>query len=98
MRRGIAQRLPWAQAQLKPLGIAEEVSSFLRQYPGEAAARALPDAWVDALSAAGTPQQAADAIQRWFDAGVDALIFQPLDGDLDCLDEYARDLMPLLKG
>jgi hypothetical protein len=39
----------------------------------------------------------ADAIQRLVDAGADAIVFQPLNGDPACLDEYIRDLMPRLK-
>jgi alkanesulfonate monooxygenase SsuD/methylene tetrahydromethanopterin reductase-like flavin-dependent oxidoreductase (luciferase family) len=52
--------------------------------------------WLDVLSAAGTPEQAARAIRHWVDAGADSVIFQPLDGDPDCLDEYIHYLMPLL--
>ncbi len=57
----------------------------------------MPEAWVDAFSAAGTPEQAAQAIQRLAEAGADSVVFQPLNGDPDCLDEYIRYLMPLLK-
>jgi alkanesulfonate monooxygenase SsuD/methylene tetrahydromethanopterin reductase-like flavin-dependent oxidoreductase (luciferase family) len=59
--------------------------------------RQIPDEWVDAFSAAGTPEQVVEALQRWVAAGVDSVVFQSLNGDPDCLDEYTRYLMPLLK-
>ncbi|NMC13663.1 MAG: LLM class flavin-dependent oxidoreductase, partial [Chloroflexi bacterium] len=57
----------------------------------------IPDEWLDALSAAGTPKQVFDAIERLSAAGADSVVFQPLYGDSDCLDEYIRYLMPLKK-
>ena len=60
-------------------------------------AQRMPDDWLDAFSAAGTPDQVAGAIQRLIDAGADSIVFQPLNGDPDCLDEYIHDLMPQLK-
>jgi alkanesulfonate monooxygenase SsuD/methylene tetrahydromethanopterin reductase-like flavin-dependent oxidoreductase (luciferase family) len=60
-------------------------------------AQHMPDEWLDAFSAAGTPEQAAVVIQRLAAAGADTVIFQPLDGDPDCLEEYTRDLLPQLK-
>jgi alkanesulfonate monooxygenase SsuD/methylene tetrahydromethanopterin reductase-like flavin-dependent oxidoreductase (luciferase family) len=57
----------------------------------------MPDEWVDAFSAAGTPEQVTETIQRLTDAGADSIVFQPLDGDADCLEEYAHYLMPRLK-
>jgi alkanesulfonate monooxygenase SsuD/methylene tetrahydromethanopterin reductase-like flavin-dependent oxidoreductase (luciferase family) len=97
IRRWIAERLPWSAVQLKPLGLAEEAAALIERYGTKEATQHIPDAWVDALSASGTPQQAADAIQQLWDAGATSVVLQPLDGDPDCLDEYARDLMPLLR-
>jgi len=97
MRRWIAERLPWADVQLKPLGIEEEVREFVLMHDSDVLAQNIPDAWVDALSAAGTPEQAVDSIQCWMAAGVDSLVLQPLNGDPDCLEEYSRYLMPLLR-
>jgi len=97
MRQALGARLPWADVHLNVLGIAEEVATFLRAHDPEGIVRHMPDEWVDAFSAAGTPEQVAEAIQRWVVAGADSVVFQPLDGDPDCLDEYSRYLMPLLK-
>ena len=52
---------------------------------------------IPAFSASGTPDQVTEAVQRWVETGADTVIFQPLNGDPDCLDEYIRELMPGLK-
>jgi 5,10-methylenetetrahydromethanopterin reductase len=96
-RRALAERLPWADVHMNLLGIAHEVEAFTRQTRGEEIARRMPDEWVDAFTAAGTPAQVAGAIQRWIETGADCVVFQPLNGDADCLDEYIRYLMPGLR-
>jgi 5,10-methylenetetrahydromethanopterin reductase len=97
VRRSLAARLPWADIHLQVMGIAAEVAAFTQGRTPDEIAREMPDEWVDAFSASGTPEQAAGALQKWADAGADSLVFQPLDGDPDCLDEYIKYLMPLLK-
>ncbi|NSW54102.1 MAG: LLM class flavin-dependent oxidoreductase [Anaerolineae bacterium] len=97
IRRWIAERLPWSAVQLKPLGLAEEAAALVERYGTKEAAQHIPDAWVDALSASGTPRQAVDAIRRLWDAGATSVVLQPLDGDPDCLEAYARELLPLLR-
>ncbi len=93
-RQALVERMPWADVQVNALDIAPEVSRFFAEHSLSEAARHLPDEWLDAFTAAGTPAQVALAVQGWIDAGADLLIFQPLNGDPDCLDEYARYLMP----
>ena len=97
VRRSLAARLPWADVQLNALGIAEEVAEFIQKHGADGVAQQMPDAWLDAFAAAGTPEQVIAHIQHLNDAGADSIIFQPLDGDPDCLDEYIRHLMPRLK-
>jgi alkanesulfonate monooxygenase SsuD/methylene tetrahydromethanopterin reductase-like flavin-dependent oxidoreductase (luciferase family) len=95
-RRSLAARIPWKDAQLEALGIASEVARFVQAHPTiEAAAQGIPDEWVDAFSAAGTPEDVAGAMQRWVESGADSIVLQPLNGDPDCLDEYIRYLTPL---
>ncbi|MFZ6028313.1 MAG: LLM class flavin-dependent oxidoreductase [Chloroflexota bacterium] len=96
-RCALAARLPWPDVQLNALGIANDVTAFIERYGRDGMAQEMPDAWLDAFCAAGTPAQVADTIGRYMAAGVDSVIFQPLNGDSACLDEYARHLMPLLK-
>ena len=93
-RRALAARLPWADVQLNQLGIAAEIDAFMQKYGAAEVAQHMPDQWLDALSAAGTAQQVSVALQRWVEAGADSIVFQPLNGDPDCLDEYIRLLMP----
>ncbi|HSD85115.1 MAG TPA: LLM class flavin-dependent oxidoreductase [Anaerolineae bacterium] len=97
MRRALAERLLWADVQLNALGIAAEVDAFIKAHGREGIAPYMPDDWLDAFSAAGTPDRVADAIQHLAAAGADSIVFQPLNGDPDCLDEYIRELMPQLK-
>ena len=96
MRRMLAARLPGNDIQLEALGIERADAERLAGL-GPAAAEHISDAWLDALAAAGTPQQAADAVLRLAEVGVDTVVLQPADGDPGCLDEYARYLLPLLR-
>lgn len=96
MRQALANRLPWADVHMQSLGIAAEVDALAQAAGKEGVAQQMPDEWVDAFSATGTPEQVAGLVQRWIAAGPDSIIFQPLNGDPDCLDEYAQDLLPLL--
>ncbi len=96
VRRLLAARLPWADVQLNALGITAEVTGLMKAYDTRQVAQQIPDEWIDAFCAAGTPEQVTDAIQRLFVAGADSIVLQPLDGDPDCLDEYIRYLMPKL--
>jgi alkanesulfonate monooxygenase SsuD/methylene tetrahydromethanopterin reductase-like flavin-dependent oxidoreductase (luciferase family) len=97
MRRALAERLLWADVQLNALGIAAEVEAFIQTHGVDGVAQHMPDEWLDAFSASGTPEQVTAIIQRLSEAGADSIVFQPLNGDPDCLDEYIRDLMPQLK-
>jgi alkanesulfonate monooxygenase SsuD/methylene tetrahydromethanopterin reductase-like flavin-dependent oxidoreductase (luciferase family) len=95
-RRALAERLPWDDVKLDAPGIREEVADFLRTNKTmEEIVRNIPDAWVDAFTAAGAPDEVAEGIISRFDAGADTVIFQPLNGDPDCLEEYIRYLKPL---
>jgi alkanesulfonate monooxygenase SsuD/methylene tetrahydromethanopterin reductase-like flavin-dependent oxidoreductase (luciferase family) len=95
-RRALAERLPWDDVKLDAIGIREEVAGFMRRYKSvEERARNIPDAWLDAFAAAGSPDEVAEGIHRRFEAGADTVIFQPLNGDPECLDEYIRYLKPL---
>ena len=95
-RQSLARLLPWADVQLEALGIGQEVAEFLQTRGFDLVAQQMPDEWLDAFSAAGMPDQVLAAIRRLIHAGADSVVFQPLDGDPDCLDEYIRHLMPHL--
>ncbi len=97
IRKILAETLTWAKPHLTPLGIADEAAQLFNQYGPEKAAEQIPEAWLDELSASGTPQQAAATITRLGEAGADSVILLPPKGDPACLDEYITYLMPLLK-
>jgi len=97
LREYLARRFDWASAHLKPLGIAEEAAALLSEYGPQGAALRLPEAWLDELSASGTPEQAAQSILRLADAGADSVVLLPLDGDPLCLEEYINQLLPVLR-
>jgi len=96
-RRSLVEWWPWADAHVNALGIAAEVEALAAAHGQAGVAEHMPDAWLDAFAAAGTPEQAMAALERLIDAGADTIVLQPLKGDLACLDEYARDLMPSLR-
>jgi 5,10-methylenetetrahydromethanopterin reductase len=93
-RQALVERLRWADVQLNALGIAPDVARFFQEHDIPEAAQQMPDEWLDAFSAVGTPEQAADAVQRLFSAGADSVVLQPLNADPACLDEYIRYRMP----
>lgn len=95
-RRALAARLPWADVQVQTEGITADVAGLSEAHDRDGIARHMPDSWVDAFTAAGTPDQVIDSIQRVIAAGTDSVVFQPLNGDPSCLDEYIEYLMPRL--
>jgi alkanesulfonate monooxygenase SsuD/methylene tetrahydromethanopterin reductase-like flavin-dependent oxidoreductase (luciferase family) len=98
VRKALAERLVWASPHLLPLGIAAEARKLVQEQGVEAAAELMPEAWVDELSAAGAPEQAASAVKRLAEAGADSVVLLPVEGDPSGLDEYIRYLLPLLRG
>ncbi|HEY3342624.1 MAG TPA: LLM class flavin-dependent oxidoreductase, partial [Anaerolineae bacterium] len=96
-RRALADWLPWPDAQTDTLGITQDIAKFIQTHGVDSMAEHMPDEWLDAMCAAGTPDQAASAIQRVAATGADSVVFQPLNGDPACLDEYIQYLMPQLK-
>ncbi len=97
MRKVLGETLSWARPHLEPLGIAEEATTLYRDFGAAGAAERMPEAWLDELSASGTPEQAATSINRLAEAGADSIVLLPEKGDPACLDDYITSLMPLLK-
>ncbi|MBN1372718.1 MAG: hypothetical protein JW987_12325 [Anaerolineaceae bacterium] len=81
---------------LAPLGIEDEARRFFRRYGLEEGARRMPSAWVDALSASGTPEQAEAAVQRLAEAGADEVVLTPVEPDPAAFEETIRLLLPVL--
>ena len=97
MRRWLADEFGyWADVHLTALGITEEAHALHQRYGAEMADH-IPEAWIDELSASGTPEQAAATIIRLAEAGADAVILQPRLDDPASLDAYIDHLLPLLR-
>lgn len=96
-RRLLASWMPWPDLPMEVLEIGAAVNEFVQKYGVQGLAERMPDEWLDAFAASGTPEQVLAGIRRMAETGVDAIILQPLDGDPACLDEYAKYLMPELR-
>jgi alkanesulfonate monooxygenase SsuD/methylene tetrahydromethanopterin reductase-like flavin-dependent oxidoreductase (luciferase family) len=97
LRRTLAARLPWVDAQLNAPGILGEAAAFIQEQGVEGIVERLPDEWLDLFGAAGAPEHVTQILQRLAATGPTSIVLQPLDGDPACLDEYIRYLMPQLK-
>jgi alkanesulfonate monooxygenase SsuD/methylene tetrahydromethanopterin reductase-like flavin-dependent oxidoreductase (luciferase family) len=96
IRPALLPGMAYAEPQLRAAGLYEESRAIL-QLPPEQAAAAIPEAWLSLLSASGTPEQAAASIMALGEAGATSVVLQPQIDHPECLDEYARYLMPVLK-
>lgn len=96
-RRALADWWPWVDAHMDTLGITQEVVALVQKHGVEGIAERMPDEWLDAMAASGTPDQAEQGIRRIMDTGVDSVVLQPLNGDPACLEEYIQYLLPRFK-
>lgn len=80
-------------SQLAPLGILPQVQEYLNSGGQAHLAAAMPDAWIDQLAIAGTPDEWELAIRRLVEAGAHTVVLVPLpDKGLDELAVFARQL------
>ena len=98
VRRWLAEAIQYGDAHLFPLGIEEEVPRLFKKYGLEQGIKKMPDAWIDELTASGTPEQAAATIQRLVDAGANEVMLGPVENDPESFKDTVKYLMPLLKG
>jgi alkanesulfonate monooxygenase SsuD/methylene tetrahydromethanopterin reductase-like flavin-dependent oxidoreductase (luciferase family) len=96
IRRWLIECIKGGTPHLFALGIEAEAAELIRTYGPEEAARRMPEAWVDELSASGTPEQAARTVERLIEAGADEIVLAPVAADAESLGETIRYLMPLL--
>jgi len=84
-------------AHIAPLGISGELADMMERGGVQAIEREMPDAWIDALSVGGTPEDCASAIAHLGEAGTDAVVLvTPLDRPEERLETLARELLPVL--
>ncbi len=96
IRPGLLDGLSWAEPQLRAAGLYEESRTLLTLGPTEAA-RSLPDEWLSMLTVSGTPEQASASVMALAEAGATSVVLQPQANHPECLDDYIRYLMPLLR-
>jgi alkanesulfonate monooxygenase SsuD/methylene tetrahydromethanopterin reductase-like flavin-dependent oxidoreductase (luciferase family) len=98
VRRWLAEAIQYGDAHLFPLGIQEEVPRLFQKYGLEQGIQQMPEAWLDELTASGTPDQAAAAIQRLIEAGANEVMLAPVENDPHSFTDTVRYLRPFLKG
>jgi 5,10-methylenetetrahydromethanopterin reductase len=79
-------------------GYAAELADLLAGGAGEPLAERIPDAWLDELAVAGTPEECAARLRALFDAGADSvsLWLFPTDQAVRVAELTARDVLPRL--
>ena len=94
-RHWVAECIQNGGPHLGPLGIAEEAPKLIQKYksPAEAADK-LPDSWINALTASGTPDQATETVKNLIDTGIDSLVLAPIDPDPSDLQKTIKLLLP----
>ncbi len=80
-------------AQITPMGILPQVHEYMKSGGQERLEAAIPDAWIDQLAIAGTPEEWGLAIRHLVEAGANTVVLVPLpDKGLDELDVFVRHL------
>jgi 5,10-methylenetetrahydromethanopterin reductase len=97
VRQWLAGAIQNGGGHLIPLGIDEEAQQHFQCYGLEEGTRKMPEAWLDELSASGTPEQAAIMVKRLLEAGADSVVLTPVENDPASLQATLRYLMPLLR-
>jgi alkanesulfonate monooxygenase SsuD/methylene tetrahydromethanopterin reductase-like flavin-dependent oxidoreductase (luciferase family) len=79
-------------------GISDDIEDMIERHGVDGLEPHVPDEWVDGLSVAGTPDECAEGIQRYLDAGADSVSLW-LTGGPDTattLKGVAEDVLPAL--
>lgn len=98
IRPEVARTLAHVGMQLEPIGLKDEVDRLINEYGEEDLANSIPDDWLDILSVSGSVQDCADSVQRFIEAGVDALVFvPPLMDEREQISRMAKSLLPLFR-
>lgn len=80
--------------QLAPMGILPQLQEMRKGGDLELFRAAIPDAWIDQLAIAGTPEDWRSAINRLVEAGANSVVFVPLpDKGLEELDVFASHFL-----
>ena len=80
-------------------GNSDEIEALLAKHGAESLAEHMPNRWVEDLTIAGTPEECADKIRAFGEAGADTVALFPLPAErVDALVELtAREVLPILR-
>ena len=80
-------------------GNSDEIEALLAKHGAESLAEHMPNRWVEDLTIAGTPEECADKIRAFGEAGADTVALFPLPTErVDALVELtAREVLPILR-
>ncbi len=80
-------------AKLRPMGLLEQAKALREKGGLDALISQMPDAWIDALTIAGTPDDWQAALMRLGQPGVQSVVFSPLpDSTPKAVHQFARHL------
>ena len=86
-------------AQISPLGIREELEEMTERGGVWVVEEEMPDEWLDQLAVVGDPDECKAAIDRFGEAGADAVVLVPsIDQPEKDLEDMARELLSLVGG
>jgi 5,10-methylenetetrahydromethanopterin reductase len=77
-------------------GISDDVRAMIDEHGVDGLEPHVPDEWIDGLSISGTPDECAEGIQRFLDAGADSVSLW-LEGGPDAkkvLEQVSREVLP----
>lgn len=98
IRPEVAWTLAHVGMQLEPIGLKEEASRLINENGEDDLVHSIPGDWLDILSVSGSVQDCADSVQRFIEAGVDALVFvPPFTDEVVQIKRLTKDLLPLFK-
>ena len=80
-------------------GCADELERILARGGAEAVAREMPEAWLDDFAVAGEPDECAERIDRYLQAGATSVVIAPMPADqyAATLELTARAVFPRLR-
>lgn len=79
-------------------GISDELEDMIARGGAPTVEHELPGRWLDDLTVAGAPDECAERIRRYFEAGSDSVVLFPMPSDraVDVIRTAAADVLPRL--
>jgi 5,10-methylenetetrahydromethanopterin reductase len=78
-------------------GISEELTAILERGGAESVSEAMPDRWLEDLALVGTPEEVAEKVTAWVQAGISSIcIFLPHESERETLTLVAEEVLPMI--